>query len=304
MRDGQEIAAAFGLGDVVAGPTYAARGELGRVFRLGTSRGAWAVKELLGPPEPDDGGDVPFQLAVLAAGVRIPRPVRTPAGDAIVTTEAGLRVRVYEWVDLDPSATPDPAEAGAALAAVHALGFPADGVHPWFCQPVGAERWEALLVAVSAAGVPWAGALRDAVPGLLAAESLIAAPSADVVQRCHLDFNADNVLVDTAGRLVVLDWENSGGGEAAQEVAQVLVELGPAAVDGYQGAGGRFEPTGPEVFGMTFAVQGHLVDLYARRALDDPDPENRSRSEARLATMLPSLLTVAGARRLLQHEIG
>jgi aminoglycoside phosphotransferase (APT) family kinase protein len=166
---------------------------------------------------------------------------------------------------------------------------------------VGAERWDGLRARADAAGAPWGAALADRVPDLLAAEQLLATEPPVPDQRCHLDFNPENVLVDASGDVVVIDWENSGGGLPEQEVAQALVEFGPDLLDGYRRTGGRFDPDGVDVFAMTFAVQGHLIDFYARRALDDPDGDNRRRALGRLATMLPDLLTVEAATRLLDQ---
>jgi len=41
------IGAAFGLGRPVGSLAFVARGELGRVYRLDTVRGSWAIKEIL-----------------------------------------------------------------------------------------------------------------------------------------------------------------------------------------------------------------------------------------------------------------
>jgi len=43
------IASAYGLGALVGDPVYAARGEQGRIWRLATRSGSWAVRELLLP---------------------------------------------------------------------------------------------------------------------------------------------------------------------------------------------------------------------------------------------------------------
>ena len=75
------IAAAYDLGDPVADPVYATRGEQGLIWRLDTRRGSWAVKELLLPmDEAAAGRDVAFQLAAAAAGIPLPPPRRTRDG--------------------------------------------------------------------------------------------------------------------------------------------------------------------------------------------------------------------------------
>src|SRR5207253_2436310 len=69
--DVAEICAAFGLGVPTAPPSYVARGELGRVSRLATTTGVWALKELeLFVPSVDAAdANVDLQESMLAAGV-------------------------------------------------------------------------------------------------------------------------------------------------------------------------------------------------------------------------------------------
>lgn len=73
-----EVAARYRVGEqpVLAGPV--AHGEQGDVWRLDTSLGRWAVKELFTPTAEADvvtGAD--YQDAVHAAGVPVPAVVRT-----------------------------------------------------------------------------------------------------------------------------------------------------------------------------------------------------------------------------------
>jgi hypothetical protein len=81
------VARAFDLGAVLGEPTFAARGELGHVWRLVTDRGTWAVKRLVQPVDETTGEDLDFQLAASAAGVRLPRPLRTTAGARALVTD-------------------------------------------------------------------------------------------------------------------------------------------------------------------------------------------------------------------------
>ena len=87
----------FGLGTPTGAPSYVARGELGRVSRLRTRNGTWAVKELeLFLPTPDEADmNVDLQESMLAAGVSLPRPRRTTDGHALFGN-----IRVYEWLDM------------------------------------------------------------------------------------------------------------------------------------------------------------------------------------------------------------
>jgi hypothetical protein len=116
--DADEVARRFGLGAPRGPLTYAARGELGRIWRLDTDRGAWAVKESIVPLDEDAAAaDVAFQRAAAAAGLPLPRPV--PAADGRIVVED---TRVYAWVDLDPVVPATPADLGAVAAHLHRVG--------------------------------------------------------------------------------------------------------------------------------------------------------------------------------------
>jgi Ser/Thr protein kinase RdoA (MazF antagonist) len=300
------IAAEFGLGAVREPPRFAARGEMGQVWRMDTSGGSWAMKALVHPVDDTTGEDAEFQLGLHAVGIPLPRPRLTPAGSAVVVAPDGIGYRVYEWVDLDPRGRVDVGTAGELLARIHARAWPADGVHPWFCRAVPEDTWPALVARARDAGAPWAGLLAREVDAILATIATVSGePPEEGIVRCHLDFNADNLVVGRDGRPWVIDWENSGGGAPQQELMQSLHQLGgddPGAVRAllaaYRAAGGTVGRPGLGAFSMAFAVQANLVALYAGRALDGT-PEDRKRAEGRLASLLPRLLTVPRARRLL-----
>src|SRR5690349_16891486 len=107
--DAPQVAAAFGLGEVVAMAGPVARGVIGQVWRLETDRGAWAVKEWFERPDIDELNEgVAFQDAAMAAGVPAPPVARTLDGDWAIDL-AGAPLRVQTWVDMldaDPSIDP------------------------------------------------------------------------------------------------------------------------------------------------------------------------------------------------------
>ena len=302
------VAAVFGLGRVREPPGFGARGELGEVWRLTTDRGTWAVKRLFTAAEPSTGEDVDFQLAALVAGVSLPRPVRAVTGAAVAVGPDGIGHRVYEWVDFAAGGRVDPAVAGALLGRIHSLAWPATEVQPWHREPPPVEFWSALVAAARGADAPWAGRLEERVADIVAGveATLGAAEEAGAggLIRCHLDFNADNVLIDRDGRTWVIDWENSGGAFASQELAQAMVEFGGSDgthgqfLAGYASSRGPGRLSGLGDFAMAFVVQANLLAFYARRWLDG-DATSRARDEWRLNTQLPRVLTIERARQLL-----
>ncbi|MED7923288.1 aminoglycoside phosphotransferase family protein [Nonomuraea sp. LP-02] len=318
----EAVAAAYGLGEPVGAAVYAARGELGRIWRLDTRRGSWAVKELLVPVrEGDARADVAFQIAAAEAGVRLPRPVLTGGGDVV----AGGRWRVYEWVDLVEGAQVTAAELGAVTAGLHGIGRPAAGpVAAWFAEPVGRAGWEALAAAAASddgaggdggaaidgrAGenAGWREALRESVGELVALDELVVPPDPAAVVTCHRDITPDNIRrAAHDGGIVVLDWENCGPASPAWELAKVLADLPEGAATpayrAYRDAGGPGRVTEPADFSMAIAEQGHLLEFYARRAMNpEESEENRTRAGARLRAMLARPLTRDRVERLVEE---
>lgn len=310
--DPAAIAAAFGLGRPLGQPVFAARGELGRIWRLDTTGGRWAIKEQFEPPaEKVARADVDFQLAALAAGVPMPRPIVRPDDRvlaAIDGSSGAVIVRAYTWLDLvAPVSAGHAAEAAAILALIHALDYPADG-RPidWYTDPLGEMRWRELLDVARRSHAESSALLETLVPELLAAEALLPVDHGDDLQRCHLDLNLDNISLDAGGRVAIVDWENSGPASAEQELASVLFELvaDPAQargfLDAYEAAGGLARLHAPESFAMAVAVQGHLVELYAGRALaEESTAADRERGAWRIREIAARPLTLAAIERYL-----
>ena len=259
---------------------FAARGELGRIWRLDTSAGTWAIKELFEPPtEAEAADDVAFQMAAIGAGIPMPHPVPTRDGTVLARATAvdrELVVRAYTWVELaGREATADLMAAGRILGQLHALAYP-DGrpPDPWFTAPAADDRWASLVAGAEALGVAWGADLRGLAAAFVEARSLILSGNHAPSIRCHLDFNPDNVLVDVRGGLVVVDWENGGAASAEQELAMavdVFIDdpaTEPRFLAGYRDGGGTGELRDRSSFAMAYAMLGNLVAHYAERALD------------------------------------
>lgn len=311
--DAREAAAAFGLGRVRAEPVVAARGEMGRIWRLETATGTWALKEVFRPAA--DAAelarrDAAFQEAALGAGVPLPSPVIAPDGRVLIEVgpaDHRRAVRVYGWVDLRSREAVVPiSEVGAILGRLHGLAISdTRPIDPWFRESVPADDWPALVKRARAAGVPWATTLKRLVPTLLAATDVAARafagapPSRATTITCHLDFNPENVLLDTTGQPVVVDWENSGPELAEQELASAVAEFVADPSDtaqflrAYAAAGGTSRIRDRSSFGMVLTVQSALVRTYAERALDPAfGAEDRARSAHWVADIAAQAFTV------------
>jgi Ser/Thr protein kinase RdoA (MazF antagonist) len=274
---------------------------MGQVWRLDTARGRWAVKwQFPWAPADPRPADVGVQLAAAAAGIPLPRPVIAPDGAAVVCVD-GEFARVYEWADLaEPLAPPVPAataaEAGRLLGLLHGLALePAGPEDPWYTEVPGADYWRDLAGRALSAGAGWAPALSAAQSLISGLSSQLAPPGEGPRIVCHRDFNPDNVLPAAGGRLMVLDWEDSGPLEPRRELGYAVFcwaagqgSFDPAAarafLASYASATGAEPDLGPGLFSTAIAAHLNVLRVMAEQALTEP--EHRRHAEGFIASLL------------------
>ena len=313
LVDAGGIARRFGLAEPARlsdGPV--ARGKQGLVWRLDTAEGCWAVKVPFHRSGEDEvRSAAAFQEAACAAGVPAPHVRRTTEGCVFAAVE-GAQVRLYEWVDLrQPDPELDPGRVGAVVAAIHRVpATDAAPVDPWYHAPIGAERWDQLAGEVAAAGAPFARQLAGLRDELVALESWIEPPG--MLQACHRDLWADNLLPTADGGVCVIDWENSGLADPSQELGCVLFEFARAdqgraraLTEAYREAGGPARVNRRGHFSMLIAQLGHITEAAATDWIK-PNPRSPDRSdsaawigevlnEPHTRELLESILTAVGA---------
>ncbi len=304
-----EVAAAFGLGRALAPMRCAAGGEQATIWRLETTLGSFAVRQpRRGFEVRADGVDIAFQEAVFAqTGMLMPRPVRRPGGELVVSVGDHV-VRVATWVDLLPPDTGlDARRVGELLAALHQVDFTAPGdVDPWYWAPVGEQAWQSHAERLAAAGAPFADAFRAAVPGLVELERLLEPPR--VTRICHCDLWADNLLRTPNGDLCVIDWDNSGPADPSHELGMLMYEFGlgdaermRALYQAYVDAGGPARLTRPGQLTMVIAQFGHFWEQAAECWLDlEATDGERQHQEDRVAELSERPLTVEGVGAILR----
>jgi Ser/Thr protein kinase RdoA (MazF antagonist) len=301
------IATAYGFGSPVREMIMAARGEQGRIWRLDTDMGALAIKELIiCQTRTDAAADVAYQEAVLATGaVPMPRPVRTVAGEVLVDLD-GHQVRAYEWVDLlAMDRTLDPAIIGAMLAAVHRVHYaPARPLIGWYTEPVGARRWGQLLNDAKAVAAPFAEELEAEIPELLRLEALLEPPR--TLQSCHRDLWADNIRPTPSGGICVIDWENCGLADPAQELPMAMIDFAwsdqqrvAQLYSSYREAGGSGRVSGYGAFTMVIAQFGHFWELAITNYLAANVSEDKAHNLDRIAELLKEPLRATHLEEML-----
>ena len=322
-RSPSPIAEAFGLGTptepllaIASGPS-----AVHPLWRLTTTQGRFAV-QALGPGPQADGvlealaAPTRLELAAWRAGAPMPRPCLVPGtgvGVAVIDDPEGpsMLVRVHEWVDGDlPTAPASPelaAALGGALAAVHNLDMRCDQdaeVDPWYRAAHGAGHWRRLAGRAEHAGHRWARRLIGALPLLAEVEALVAARAAEVVPLlvCHSDLVPGNVLVSVDGRPSILDWDDAGPWNAAEELAAAVVSwsTGPqgepcervalALVQGYRRARGVADGQSPTILAGSFSAVANWLELNVRRSLDGVTRDRAAqRAEAEVTRALDEL---------------
>ena len=256
------VAAAFDLGEVRSS-SLVTRGAMGVITRVETDRGTYAVKELF-VWNPGDGAEAEAELTAVARalGLTVPREVRAVTGHVLADVD-GTRYRVFERLELDPSAARVPEQVGTCLATLHRSARADDRpLHPWYEHPPAEGRWAQIVR--RAEDRPWAAELEQLIPHLLDLSSLRRRPQQRVT--CHRDLVADNLIPLRAGPLAVLDWENAGPLEVEQELGYVLLWCPDALADYSQTLG--YQPTlSPESFATGICTWLNFLAAQAQAAI-------------------------------------
>lgn len=312
------IASRYGLGEVVGEMRSVARADdTGRRWSLNTERGRWAVRTMdTWWPIVDAEADVALQEAAAAAGVLLPAPVRSRAGN-LVESIGGHPWRAYEWLHSGPPlSAPASAsvtrEVGRILATIHGLALPVDRISPWHHSRLATTGWPELAATATAARAGWAAALSEAVPILTDLDAIALDSSvAPEPVLTHNVLGPASTRLAPDGRLVVVGWEHAGGQPPSWELANALLDwtvqpgggVNPAAaralVDGYRAKAGALPPLDLTMFRGAVNSLGNYVSGQVRAALDTHETEDRRYADRSLRHLLSHLPTRAVLEQLL-----
>jgi phosphotransferase family enzyme len=237
------VADAFGLGDVTGEMRSMARpDDMGRQWSLTTTRGRWAVRTMdTWWPIVSHEQDAALQEAALAAGVLLPAPVRSRAGNIAEVVEDHVW-RAYEWRHSGPPmAAPAGSdvtrELGGIIATLHSLALPVDRVSPWHASRLTPVTWPELAATARDKQAAWASALDAAVGVLEEFETIDDRPGEPVLT--HNTIGPGQTRRGPNGRLVVFAWEHAGGQPPSWELGNALMDWAVEPGGGVNTAGAR-----------------------------------------------------------------
>lgn len=280
--------------EVAAGP----RGALGQIWRVETGPVRYALKQIFDEPPTEASIRTELDLAARAfdVGARTPRSHPDRDGHYLVTLPGGTWLRCFDWVDLHPVdlAAPDtPRRLGALLARLHQRapaateepngGGPAD---PWYHRVPEPGDWAPIV----AADTSWAARLTDRLTLLPRLCAAVAPVDPARLILCHRDLHPENVFVDLADALVVVDWDDLGPAEPGRELARALfdwwcdeestdLDAVRAMTESYLREGGPGRITEPADFSMLLAARLNFL-LSQARLVVDPETERATKEWA------------------------
>ena len=308
--DPAEAASVFDLGLPLGDPQPIARGAMGWIWRLETSQGSFAIKQLFHPTDEQlVSREVRFVRRARDAGVGAPAVFLTRDGEVlaiVASTEDRRRpvqLRAYEWIDAarspeSPASAADAGRAGEALAVMHAVGeATAEAPDDWYRHVYVGDTWmqtEASLRRTDERAL--ADVISEAMDRLLTLENTLV-DRAGPRMICHRDFDPENVLVDADDRFVIVDWEDAGPLDPTAEIAYSLLSWttnangepeGPstgAFFEGYARRRALSVPDGPAVFSVAIATRLNYIRVLAQ-IVTDGSASAHDKERARSVAML------------------
>ncbi len=258
----ERLCAACDLGTLLTEPQAVTGGLLHRMWRLSTTKGIFAIKQLnpaiMCRPGILDAYRLTEQIAADFAAQGIPAVAAlTCHGDRLQHIDDHLFI-VYTWIEgevcFGDAATPEQARLmGSILAQIHALRLHYPEFPPLAWMHFHDDDWDILTFQAADMGLPWANPIRAVLPRLLT-WSRWYEQAGDVLSQTlvisHRDLDQRNVIWQDARTPRLVDWEAAGlinptmelVGLALHWSGQMLGEpqedIFASVMEGYTGSGG------------------------------------------------------------------
>jgi aminoglycoside phosphotransferase (APT) family kinase protein len=256
------------LGTPLGVPQAVPGGFLHNMWRLHTTRGTYAVKQLnpalIRQPDMYDFYRLKERIAAAMAENGIPAVAALPCqGDFLQRCEDDVFL-VSCWMNGEPLLLKDITsehvrQVGVMLARMHVLQLPQTELTPLIWKPFSDDDWDMLTIHAADMGVPWAYQVRAGLPRLIEwsrwyEEAGHVLSATLVVSHCNLD--PMDVIWKDAQAFSIVDWEAAGLINPMVELVATalrwsgfpegkpLEEHFAAFIQGYVQAGGTVQETG------------------------------------------------------------
>ncbi len=317
----ERLCALCSLGEPLTELQVITGGLLHRMWRLTTTQGSFAVKQLNAAIMCKQGIQHEYCVSEYIAQEMSKRDV--PAIAALNSVNGplqeidGMFLLVYSWVDGEIlSSGPVEAERalqiGMILARIHTLSLHVSEVAPLEWQHFHNDDWDILTFQAAEMGLPWAYPVRAALPMLLQWTRYYEAAGEKLMQRLvvsHRDLDQKNVLWHTPTIPKIVDWEAAGLINPTMELVGVALawsglatgaprkDIFTTLIDGYVQAGGTIQNAGLDALhGLLGTWLGWLL-FNMRRSLG----ESITSEEERQLGISETINTLAILRSLGAH---
>ena len=232
-----KICDTFHLGKVLSDATPVSGGLIHRMWRINTSQGSYAIKELdatiMKRPGIYESYIQSEQIATLLKGKQIPAATALFLNQTTPLYEVdGIIVMVFAWVDgkiltLKQVTTEHAKQIGAILATIHTANIkPMDLFIPEV-HLIPEEQWYSLVSKAISKKLSWAVAANTNLPNLITWSNAYQEAKLRLNRRLvisHTDMDPKNVLWCDDTSPVLIDWEGAGLINPTAEVINVALE--------------------------------------------------------------------------------
>ena len=261
----QMLCAAYELGELSTRPQVVPGGLLHQMWRLETTRGRYAVKQLnpaiMRKPGIEEAYRAAEHIALEMYRHEVPAVVALQRESDPLYKIEGTAYLVYDWCDGEalPSEASEPGQArqiGSLLGMMHGVKMNVSGADDEEWRSFDEEVWDMLTFHAASQNLEWAYTARSAHSRLLAWSRLYEEAGQQLERHqvvSHRDLDQKNVLWRDAQTPHVIDWEAAGLINPTLELVgtalswsglvtgNVRKESFDAVIEGYRQAGGQID---------------------------------------------------------------
>jgi thiamine kinase-like enzyme len=231
-----KICDVFHLGTPLSDAIRVSGGLIHRIWKINTSNGSFAVKELDAAIMKRSGSHESYrkseEIAALLKTKKIPLQTALINNNTPLYETDGSIIMVFPWVEgktlmLNQVTTQHANQIGMIVAAIHAatittLDFPLAQA-----QLISAERWHSLVDEALNNKLAWAVQAHKNLPNLIAWSNLYRQAKQRLNQHVvmsHRDLDPKNVIWIDANHPILIDWEGIGLINPTEEIIYVAIE--------------------------------------------------------------------------------